>query len=248
MHSSSHEDELSRRAAVLKNVSIFAELGDADLRDLIVDLRLKEYDKDEVVFRHGDSSRELYIILAGKVRIFLMSPSGGETSINIFSAYDVFGEFAALDNRPRSGTAKTIVPSTLLAITQEKFLQHMRQKPDLALGLIRLLVSKARWTAAYAEAVAQYDAAGRLLHILLLYNEKFGEEIEPGRLYELDLALNQTDLASLVGARREWVNRLLRDWRKRGLISYESGKIIILDLPRVQQERDNRIEVSRTKW
>jgi CRP-like cAMP-binding protein len=83
---------------------------------------------------------------------------------------------------------------------------------------------------------------------LLLYNEKFGEEIEPGRLYELDLALNQTDLASLVGARREWVNRLLRDWRKRGLISYESGKIIILDLPRVQQERDNRIEVSRTKW
>lgn len=110
------------------------------------------------------------------------------------------------------------------------------------MSLNRLLIEKLRWTAAYAAAAAQYDAAARLLHILLLYNEKFGEEVLPGKKYVLDFSLNQTDLASLVGARREWVNRLLSDWRKRGLIEYEAGKIIILDLPRVERERDDRIE------
>jgi hypothetical protein len=56
------------------------------------------------------------------------------------------------------------------------------------------------------------------------------------------------DLASLVGARWEWVNRLLQDWRKRGLIEYHVGKLTILDLPRVEAERDNRIEANRAEW
>jgi CRP-like cAMP-binding protein len=110
------------------------------------------------------------------------------------------------------------------------------------------LADKLRWTTIYAETIAQYDAAGRLLHILLLYNDQFGETLEPGKKYELDLSLNQTDLASLVGARREWVNRLLRDWQKRGLIEYNAGKIILLDLPRIKAERDGRIEANQGGW
>jgi CRP-like cAMP-binding protein len=84
--------------------------------------------------------------------------------------------------------------------------------------------------------------------MLLLYNEQFGQEAEAGKRYVLDLSLSQTDLASLVGARREWINRLLRDWQKRGLVTYEAGKIIILDLPRAKQERDSRIEANVSKW
>jgi hypothetical protein len=56
----------------------------------------------------------------------------------------------------------------------------------------------------------------------------------------LELGLNQTDLATLVGARRGWINTILQDWRKRRLIEYEAGKIILLDLPRIRQERDSR--------
>jgi CRP-like cAMP-binding protein len=127
-------------------------------------------------------------------------------------------------------------------MTRDKFLQHMRQTPDLALAMTQLLVSKLRWTATYAETVAQYDAAGRLLHILILYNEQAGVALEPGKKYLLDLALNQADLGSFIGARREWVNRLLREWRERGLLEYDAGKIVFLDLPKVMAERDSRIE------
>ena len=71
-----------------------------------------------------------------------------------------------------------------------------------------------------------------------------GNVFLPGQSYLLDLGLNQTDLASLVGVRREWVNRILQYWSKKKLIEYKGGKLIILDLARVRQERDSRLEAN----
>jgi CRP/FNR family transcriptional regulator, cyclic AMP receptor protein len=236
---------LTKRLTFLRCVPLFAGLKEDLLQVLARDFRPLAYEKDAIIFRQGDTDCNLYLIAEGKVRVFKLSPSGNETSINIFSAGDVIGEFAAIDCQPRSATAKAIEPCTLLEMAGQQLLQRMREMPDLAINMTRLLVGKVRWTAEYAEAIAQYDAAGRLLHILLLYNEQFGRAIEAGKRYELDLALNQTDLASLVGARREWVNRILKNWLRQGLIEYEAGKIIILDLPKVQRERDSRIEAHR---
>ena len=248
MSESSVNDTLPRRIAVLRNIPLFSDLSDQDLARLVNDWRLKKYDKDEIIFRQGDDSHEMYVVLEGKVRIFRTTPAGDETSISIFSDNDLIGEFAAIDDQPRSATAKAIMPSVLLTMTRDRFLYHVQSIPNLAIALIKILADKLRWTTIYAETIAQYDAAGRLLHILLLYNDQFGKEIEPGKKYELDLALNQTDLASLVGARREWINRLLRDWQKRGLIEYNAGKIILLDLPRITAERDGRIEANQGGW
>ncbi len=248
MGTSSRQEALpeGERVAFLRKVPLFADLSEAELRALAADFRLRHYQKNETIFRQGDYSRELYVVVTGKVRIFKISPSGNETSIHISSTGDIIGEFATIDGQPRSATAKAVGRCALLEMAGDKFLWHMREIPDLALAMNLLLVGKMRWADAYMETIAQYDAAGRLLHILLLYNEQFGEEVEVGKRYVLDLALNQSDLASLVGARREWINRILHDWRSLGLIEYQAGKIIILDLPRVQQERDRRIEAYHT--
>jgi len=240
---------ISDKIAFLKQVALFSQLSNDELNMLLPDIQPKIYRSADIIFHQGDSSREFYIIYQGKVRIFKVSPAGYETSINIFGPADVIGEFAAVDQLPRSATAKAITECVLLLISSDLFLERMFHLPNLALGLARLLTAKVRWTAKYAETIAQYDATGRLLHILLLYNEQFGKPIGENRS-ELDLGLNQTDLASLVGARREWINRLLANWRKQGLIEYQDGKIIFLDLPRVEAERDTRIEANRpeTVW
>lgn len=237
------DSALTRRIALVREIPLFASLRQSDLERLVPDLRLREYHRDEVIFRQGDESREIYIVLKGKVRIFKISPSGNETSIDIFSTHDVVGELAAIDNRPRSASAKAIGSVSLLVMSQERFLYHLETVSGLAFNLARLLAQKLRWTASFAESVAQFDAAGRLLHILLYYNERYGEEIGPNQ-YRVDLSLNQTDLASMVGARREWVNRLLSEWRRRGLLEYERGVITILDIDRVIAERDSRIEAN----
>lgn len=234
----------SEAVTFLRQIPLFAKLNEAGLERLARAFRRRELAKGDVIFRQGDESRDFYLVLTGKVRIFKVSPAGYETSINIFSSGDVIGEFACLDGEPRSATAIAMARCIVMKMAGETFVNLLRSQPELGVQMSRLLASKLRWTAAYAETIAQYDAAGRLLHILLLYNEQFGEELEPGKRYVLDLSLSQTDLASLVGARREWVNRLLREWQKQGLLEYQAGKIMILDLPKVQRERDRRIEAA----
>jgi CRP-like cAMP-binding protein len=234
---------MEKRVAMLRAMEIFKGLRQSEIEALLEDLRLREYEKDDLIFHQGDESRQVYFVLKGKVRVYKISPSGGETSIDIFSENDVIGELAALDSRPRSATAKAMSPVTLLTMTQEAFLHRLETMPGLALGLARILAQKLRWTAAYAESIAQYDAAGRLLHIILINNERYGSD-QPGGRRLVPMGLNQTDLASMIGARREWVNRILSDWRKRGLLEFEGGEITILDLPRVLAERDSRLEAN----
>ena len=89
------EKTVARRIAALKEFSLFAGLGDKELVTVVDDLRLKEYGRDELIFRQGDESREVYLVLKGKVRIYKISPSGEETSIAIFFDHDVIGEMAA---------------------------------------------------------------------------------------------------------------------------------------------------------
>jgi CRP-like cAMP-binding protein len=240
MSLSSRSDEAGK-IAFLKQISPFSALSEAELAVLVNDFRPVTYRKGESIFRQGDMSYQLYIVRQGLVRIFKYSLSGEETSIVIFAERNVFGEFAAIDNQPRSATAKALKPTALLELSQATLLRRMEEIPALGLGMARLLVEKVRWTANYAEAVAQYDAASRLLHILLVYNERLGKRQDDGS-YLLDLELNQADLASLVGAQRGWVNRILQDWRKRGLLEHQGGQIIILDLARAEQERASRME------
>lgn len=226
----------------LKTIHLFKNLSDSVLSTFSADFSPCEYAKGDILFWQGDHSVDLYLVRQGKVRIYKMSPSGRETSINIFSTGDIFGEFSAIDRQPRSATALALTRCLVWRMSGDVFVNHLRNMPDLSLELNRVLVGKLRWTSEFAETVAQYDAAGRLLHILLLYNQQFGEVIEAGKSYRLELGLNQDDLASLVGARREWVNRLLQSWQRQGWIEYKAGKIVIHDLARMMQERDHRLD------
>jgi len=244
MRLSSRSTPLADKLAFLKQVPLCAHLADQELITFSQNLRLREYSKGQIVFDQGDLGQELCIILKGKVRVFRLTPSGLETTLTILGTGDLVGEFAVIDQQPRSASARAIGKCALLQMSAETFFRHVREGPNLALGLMHVLVAKTRWTASYAETIARYDAAGRLLHILLLFNEKFGEEQQPGQRYLLDLGLNQTDLASLVGVRREWVNRILQYWSREKLIEYKGGKLIILDLERVRRERDSRLEAN----
>ncbi len=242
METSDRHNPSARQLAFLKSVPLFRVLSNADLARMLNDFHPVPYAKNTMLFWQDDPSDKLYLIQKGKVRIFKLSSAGNETSINIFTTGDLIGEFGIIDLESRSANAKTITAGTIWEISGPRFMDYMHEIPGLAVAMARLVVQKARWTAAYVETVAQYDAAGRLLHILLLYNGQFGEELEPGRRYRIELGLTQDDLASLVGARREWINRLLQDWRQQGILEYKTGVMLIHDLERMQNERDRRLE------
>ena len=121
MRSSTAANEVvERRVEFLKGITLFANLSDNDLTTLLNDLRPREYRRDDIIFRQGDESRELYVVFSGKVRIYKVSPAGDETTLVIFSDQDVIGEQAAIDGVPRNATAKAINKVTLLALSHRK--------------------------------------------------------------------------------------------------------------------------------
>lgn len=229
--------------AFLKETPLFQELGENVIAYLADDFRIRHYRKGEIVVHQGDESRSLFVVMRGKVRIYHLNPAGEETTVTILSPRQLIGEFALIDGQPRSATVQAITATTLLEMPSERCLHHLEHVPGFALAMCRQIVNKVRWTSAYAETIARFDTAGRLLHFLLTYNAELGEALEPGKRYLLDLGLNQSDLATLVGAQRGWINHILQEWRKRGLVEFDRGKITILDLPAVERERDMRIEI-----
>ncbi|MCF8081704.1 MAG: Crp/Fnr family transcriptional regulator [Deltaproteobacteria bacterium] len=236
-----YEKVISKRMNFLRKVPLFAAFREEDLRALSEAFHARHYRKKEIIFYQEDDTHDFNLIMSGKVRIFCYSPSGNETTIRVLVPHEMLGEFASIDEHPRSTTAQAITDCTLLRLRQERFSRYLREMPDFATTMLRLLVQKLRWTTEYAEAMAQYDIGGRLLHVILYYNTKIGREIEKNKCYEVKLGLNQGDLSSMVGARREWVNRLFCQWRKQGLVTLSHGTINILDLPAVEAERDRRI-------
>ena len=189
MQEKPQDQALARRIATLRTMPVFADLAERDLASLAEDMRSKEYAKDETIFRQGDESREVYFVRKGKVRIYKISPSGNETTIAIFTTNDVIGELAAIDQEPRSASAKAMTAVSLLAMSQERFLYTLQTLPRFGMGMARLLAHKLRWTAAFAESIAQFDAAGRLLHIILQHNDQYGEVMEQGTRYQVNIGL-----------------------------------------------------------
>lgn len=232
-----------RKVSFLRKVVPFHNLSASDLELVSGRLYPRSYKHKDFIIHQGDTSRDIFIIKKGRVRIMTHNKAGDESCLRLFADGDIFGELSACDSIPRSASAQALGECHLLVMGHTDFLSFLREMPDLSLGFIQFLADKLRWTTLYSHTISQYDTAGRLLHTLLHYKDMLGREIVSGKIYEVDLSLNQTDLASMVGARREWVNRLLQQWRKNELIHYDRGKITILDLPAVEAERDRRMAV-----
>ncbi len=237
------KNDLDKRASFLRGVVPFQLLSTGELEQLSASFRSRTYKNRDFIIQQDDNSTDLFVIKSGKVRVLTLNPSGDESCLRVFSSGDIFGEVSACDGSPRSASAQALGQCTILVMTRHHFMTYLETMPKLAMSFIQFLLEKLRWTTLYSHTIAQYDTAGRLLHMLIHYKEIMGKEIVRGRTYEVDLGLNQADLASMVGARREWVNRLLQKWRKAGMLTYSRGKITILDLPEVEAERDRRMSV-----
>ena len=211
---------------LLRKVPLFAGLSDQDLAALAGSLGKRTFAKNMIIFHQGSLGQTLYIIESGKVRIFLLSESGQETTLNIYGAGDVFGEFSLLDGLPRSAGAVAMEKTVTLTLSREDFLRHLEACPQMALSIMQLLTLRLRFTTAQAESLAFLDVYGRVAMRLLDLAGRYGTE--KGSI-ELDLHLTQAELATWVAATRESVNKVLGAFRDQGLIAVEGQTITILD-------------------
>lgn len=205
----------------LKNISLFSELSDCDLQAISKFAVTRSYPKNSMVIHEGDHSDSLYVILSGKVKVFLADEEGKEVTLNNQGEGEYFGELALFDDAPRSASVITTENTRLTVISKTAFDECMENNPAIALKVIRGLARRLRELTENVRSLALMDVYGRVARVLLDMAETEGDKkVIPQRL-------TQREIASMVGASREMVSRILRDLSIGGYISIENKIITI---------------------
>lgn len=217
-----HQDIL----ATLKIIPFFAEIADPVLAKLAEGAILKNFPKNVVIINEGDEAGPLFIILSGKVRVFLSNREGRTVILSEQRAGSYLGELSLLDHEPRSASVMTLEPTSCALIPKPVFSEWVNAYPeDAGLALIRGLTKRIRMLTDNVRSLALSDVYGRLvkvLHDLAVSDpEQDGEWLVEGKF-------SHQELASLVGASREMVSRILKDLTKGGYVVNEGKKIRIV--------------------
>lgn len=212
--------------AFLSRVPLFSSLPRAELSELAAIMRPRAFRKDEIIFHKGDPGQVMYFIKEGEVRIFMHTEEEQQVSVAILTQGDFFGELALLDDKPRSGSAVAMERTETLTMHRDDLITQIKGHPQIAIAILSVLSGRLRQADELIENLTFLDVYGRVAKMLLELADDYGIEGEKGR--EIRLSLTQRDLASLVGATRESVNRVLSLYRERGLIMVDRSRITVV--------------------
>jgi CRP/FNR family transcriptional regulator, cyclic AMP receptor protein len=214
-------------AGTLRRVSFLADLTDAELEELGGSLRLRRCRKGETIFTEGDDGDCMYVIEEGWVKIALTSPEGKEAILRLCGAGDFFGEMALLDGEPRSADARAQAPTRLMLLGRADFLRFLERRPSVAVRLLASLSRRLRHTTQQVHDAAFLDIPGRLASVLADLGDPPAGHLAAGM--GLPRPMTQSELASLIGATRESVNKWLGFYERQGFIRRTKDGITVLD-------------------
>ncbi|MGH3580543.1 MAG: Crp/Fnr family transcriptional regulator, partial [Mycobacterium sp.] len=185
------------------------------------------------VFVEGEPGDRLYIILEGKVKIGRRTADGRESLITVMGPADMFGELALFDPGPRTSTVTTLTEVKAVTMDREALHAWVLGRPEIAEQLLRVLARRLRRTNSALSDLIFTDVPGRVAKQLLDIAKRFGKP--EGNVLHVTHELTQEELAQLVGASRETVNKALSDFAQRGWIKLQGKTILIYDSARLAQ-------------
>jgi CRP/FNR family cyclic AMP-dependent transcriptional regulator len=218
---------------VLREAPLFRELDDeaaVALRASLTETRLR---RGEVLFREGDSGDKLFIVTEGKVKLGKSSSDGRENLLAILGPGQMFGELSLFDPGPRSATVTAVTDCVMQSLSHDELLEWLTGRPAVARGLLAQLGSRLRKANDVVADLVFSDVPGRVAKALLDLASRFGRTADDGIHVHHDLT--QEELAQLVGASRETVNKALADFASRGWLRLEPRSVVILDAERLHR-------------
>jgi CRP/FNR family transcriptional regulator, cyclic AMP receptor protein len=212
-------------AVYLKQVPLFAGLADEDIGELMSVAKRRTFRNGEVIFHREDPGQVLYVIKEGKVKISLVSPDGQEISLVVFGKGECFGELTILDGLPRSADAVAMEKVECYTLQRSDFHKAIMNNPKIAIQVMEVLSNRLRSTDQMVEDLIFLDVYGRVAKKLLELADVHGAKVENG--IRIDVRLTQQELASMVGASRESVNKVMGYFTDKNFISTDKHKITL---------------------
>jgi len=216
---------------LVMNAPLFAALdveGAAALRASLVERNVV---KGEVLFAEGEPGDRMYVIVEGKVKLGQTSVDGRESLLAVLGPAEMFGELSLFDPGTRTSTATALTDAIVLGLGNDQLRPWLAGRPEVATALLQALARRLRRTNEAMADLVFSDVPGRVAKALMELGEKFGTITPEGLMVTHDMT--QEELAQLVGASRETVNKALADFAQRGWIRLESRQVLILDVERL---------------
>ncbi|MEV7398311.1 Crp/Fnr family transcriptional regulator [Aeromicrobium sp. NPDC092404] len=218
---------------VLRQAPLFSGLDDEVAAALESSMSSISLRRGEILFNEGDDGNQLYVVTEGKIKLGRTSPDGRENLLAILGPGQMFGELSFFDPGPRSATATAVTDVELKSLGHEALSPVLNAHPDVAHALLNQLAGRLRRTNEVVGDLVFSDVPGRVAKALLDLASRFGRRADDGVHVNHDLT--QEELAQLVGASRETVNKALADFASRGWLRLEPRSVVILDLERLQR-------------
>ncbi len=218
---------------LLNYIPLFEDFSAEDMLELGTLLREQRVDKGEVLFRKDNEGSCLYIVKDGAIKIVISSNLGDEMIVTIFSKGDFFGEMSLLDGLPRSADAVAMEPSKLFVLNRSDFLRFLKKNDAAMETILSSLSLRLRKTDDLLGDASFLSIRARFAKKLLEIGETFGRK--DGDTIRINLRLSQNDLAEMIGASRESINKELRDLREKGPVSTIDEAICIHDVKRLRR-------------
>jgi CRP-like cAMP-binding protein len=216
---------------VLARASLFQGVERSAVTALTKQLPLVDFPPGHVIFADGEPGDRLYIIASGKVKIGRRYPGGRENLLTIMGPSDMFGELSIFDPGPRTSSATTITEVRAASMDSDALRAWISDRPEIAERLLRVLARRLRRTNSNLTDLIFIDVSGRVAKRLLALAQRFGTR--EGGAMRLTHDLTQEELAQLVGATRETVNKALAEFVHRGWIQLEGKSLLICDSERL---------------
>jgi len=219
----------SERRKLFEGHALFGKLPPNDLEALLSHARVEHYPAGREIFAKGSPGRSMMAILSGRVRISAPSPTGHDIVLTIFGEGEVFGEIALIDGQDRTADATAIADTDLLVLDHRDFVPFLERRADLCILLLRMLCQRLRQTDRQVEEAMFGRLEDRLAKALLRLATR-----TPRAAGVVALSLSQQELAGMVGATRESVNKQLHVWQGAGVLRLGKRRIEIRDIAAIQ--------------
>lgn len=204
----------------LGKTSLFNGLDAGDIENVASQTVIRQFPKNTVIVSQGDDTDSFYVILQGKVDVFLHNDKGKEIIINTMGQCESFGELAPLGGIPRQASIITTEDSTFGVISRQVFMDTLLIRPAISMRIIDLLIHRIQDLTEEVSSLALEDVYNRVVRVLYKHADAVGEKLVTEKL-------TQQDIASRVGATREMVHRILKELKTGGYISIEGKHITI---------------------
>lgn len=218
--------------AILRSSLLLRDMDAETAHSFISVMSRGEYSRGEVIFFEGAQGEALYIIVKGKVKMARTARDGRENLLSLLGVGDLVGELSVFDPGPRVSRAHVPEDTVVYELTKERFDTWLGEHLEASVFLLKALARRIRRTSMTMADLVFTDVPGRVAKAIIDLGRRFG--VTDRNHTVVRHGLTQEELAQLVGASRETVNKALADFAGRGWIDVHMGSVVVYEPDRLR--------------